>query len=140
MYILRTKKRQLQLFCFFSSKAGQNFTYYQDSNTQCPLELKQTLPGINCTSHDCKEITCSARFRNQETYLSLATNQWGGTVNAYFTMSVPKRHYHWSAFLQDGEGKKIPGFPPKISGSVDADVFFLQFSRKKTNGTIDLKV
>ncbi|XP_044170477.1 uncharacterized protein LOC122946963 isoform X3 [Acropora millepora] len=118
--------------------AGQDLTDYHDA--QCPLELKETLPGINCTSHDCREMTCSGRIRSQETYLSLTIKQWGGTINAYVTLSVPKLQFHWSGLFRDGDRKKIAGFPLKIWEFVNADAFFLHFSVKKTNGTIDFKV
>lgn len=72
--------------------------------------------------------------------MSLTIKKWGGTINAYVTLSVPKLQFHWSGLFRDGDRKKIAGFPLKISEVVNADAFFLHFSVKKTNGTIDFKV
>lgn len=72
--------------------------------------------------------------------MSLTIEQWRGTVDADVTLSVPKLQFHWSGLFQDGDRKKIAVFPLKISEFVNADAFFLQFSVKKTNGTIDFKV
>lgn len=124
-----------------SALADQELADRQDSEDQCHLKLRPSLPGIKCTLSHCSQIRCSARFRNQEIELIVNIDQWQENVTAYVTLSVPKLDFYWSHSFEDGDKLKIDAFPLKIQGSLNVDVF-LQMSLRKNNdtATVDFKV
>ena len=57
--------------------------------------------------------------------LNLAFNSAEGVISATITLKVPDLDYEWSHTFKSGDKIQVPGFPLKIEGVANPDMYLM---------------
>ncbi|XP_073255121.1 uncharacterized protein [Porites lutea] len=98
-----------------------------DDDKKCPpLYTSPDLPMKCSTSGEgCSKITCSTQLDGQTVTLSLQFNSAEDVMSATITLKVPNLDYEWSHTFKSGDKIQVPGFPLKIKGVANADMYLM---------------
>lgn len=98
-----------------------------DDDKKCPPLYTSPDLSMTCSSsgEGCSKITCSSQLDGQTVTLSLEFNSAEGEVSATITLKVPNLDYEWSHTFKSGDKIQVPGFPLKIKGVANPDMYLM---------------
>ena len=73
----------------------------------------------------CSKITCSTQLEGQTVTLSLEFNSAEGVMSAKISLKIPNLDYEWSHTFKSGDKIQVPGFPLKIKGVANPDMYLM---------------